>query len=301
MPLPSELAWLIPVLPLAGACFVGFLLISFKLTMNRLSKPVSFLLVSCVGAAAVLSYALLAEQRAGTAASKVIFDWPGLTDLNLQIGFVVDGIGAEMLALISTAGMLLMLSAHIYMVGKKNYVSFFTYLGFFTSALLGLALSPNLLEMFVFWLLVGISSSLLVGFWYDTNGSSKTTQNIFLVDRLGDVGFLLGSLGLFWVTRSFGFDETGSLLEEAIVSGKLSNPMTLLLCLLMIMGPIAKLIEFPLYIWRPDVLKAPVPVSALIHATTLVAAGVFVVARIEPVLAAGASALPGTVLANLFV
>ena len=301
MPLPSELAWLIPVLPLAGACFVGFLLISFKLTMNRLSKPVSFLLVSCVGAAAVLSYALLAEQRAGTAASKVIFDLPGLTDLNLQIGFVVDGIGAEMLALISTAGMLLMLSAHIYMVGKKNYVSFFTYLGFFTSALLGLALSPNLLEMFVFWLLVGISSYLLVGFWYDTNGSSKTTQKIFLVDRLGDVGFLLGSLGLFWVTRSFGFDESGSLLEEAIVSGKLSNPMTLLLCFLMIMGPIAKLIEFPLYIWRPDVLKTPVPVSALIHATTLVAAGVFVVARLEPVLAAGASALPGTVLANLFV
>lgn len=180
-------------------------------------------------------------------------------------------------------------------------MSFFTYLGFFTSALLCLALSPNLLEMFVFWLLVGISSSLLVGFWYDTNGSSKTTQNIILVDRLGAFGFLLGSLGLFCVTRSFGFDESGSLLEEAIVSGKLSNPMTLLLCFLMIMGPIAKLIEFPLYIWRPDVLKTPVPISALIHATTLVAAGVFVVARLEPVLAAGASALPGKVLANLFV
>lgn len=180
-------------------------------------------------------------------------------------------------------------------------MSFFTYLGFFTSALLGLALSPNLLEMFVFWLLVGISSYLLVGFWYDTNGSSKTTQKIFLVDRVGDVGFLLGSLGLFWVTRSFGFDESGPLLEEAIISGKLSNPTTLLLCFLMIMGPIAKLIEFPLYIWRPDVLKTPVPASALIHATTLVAAGVFVVARLEPVLTAGARALPGTVLANLFV
>ncbi len=301
MPLPSELAWLIPVLPLAGACLVGLLLISFKLTMNRLSKPVSFLLVSCVGTAAVLSFALLAEQRAGTAATKVIFDLPASTDLHLQIGFAVDVIGAEMLSLISTAGMLLMLSAHIYMAGKKNYVSFFTYLGFLTSALLGLALSPNLLEMFVFWLLVGISSYLLVGFWYDTNGSSKTSQHIFLVDRIGDVGFLLGSLGLFWVTRSFGFDESGSFLEEAIISGKLSNPTTLLLCFLMIMGPIAKLIEFPMYVWRPDVLKTPVPFSALIHATTLVAAGVFVVIRLEPVLAAGARALPGTALSNLLV
>ncbi|WP_241467000.1 MULTISPECIES: proton-conducting transporter membrane subunit [unclassified Prochlorococcus] len=289
------------MLPLAGACLVGLLLISFKLTMNRLSKPVSFLLVSCVGTAAVLSFALLAEQKAGTAATKLIFDLPGLTDLHLQIGFAVDVIGAEMLSLISTAGMLLMLSAHIYMAGKKNYVSFFTYLGFFTSALLGLALSPNLLEMFVFWLLVGISSYLLVGFWYDTNGSSKTTQNIFLVDRIGDVGFLLGSLGLFWVTRSFGFDESGSFLEEAIISAKLSNPTTLLLCFLMTMGPIAKLIEFPMYVWRPDVLKTPVPVSALIHATTLVAAGVFVLVRLEPLFAAGARALPGTALSNLLV
>ncbi|HGY5542291.1 MAG TPA: proton-conducting transporter membrane subunit [Prochlorococcus sp.] len=299
MPSSSEIAWLIPVLPLSGACFIGLLLISFNLTMNRLSKPVSLLLASCVGSAAVLSYTTLAEQLAGADDIEVLINLPGIENLPLQIGFSVDVIGAEMLSLISTTGVLLMVFAHIYMTKRKGYVHFFIYLGFFTSTLLGLALSPNLLEMYVFWVLMGISSYLLIGFWYDPKGIAKTAQKVFLIDRIGDVGLLIGCLGLVWKTGSLGFNDIGSCLQEAISAGNISNLTVIVLCVLLVMGPIAKSIEFPLYVWRPDSLTTSVPISALIHAITVAGVGIFVFTRIQPVLTAGTTAFANSNLAQL--
>ncbi|HGY5535687.1 MAG: proton-conducting transporter membrane subunit [Prochlorococcus sp.] len=299
MPSPSEISWLIPVLPLAGSCLIGILLVSFSLTMNRLSKPVSLLLTSCVGTAAVLSYTALAEQLKGADDVEALLNLPGVENINIQIGFGLDTIGAEMLSLISTTGVILMVSAHIYMNRKKGYAHFFTYLGFFIGALLGLVLSPNILELYIFWVLVGISSYLLTGFWYDPKGLSNTAKNVFLVDRIGDIGLLIGGLGLFWKTGSLGFDEIGSRLQEAISGGNLSNPTALLLCFFLVMGPIAKSIEFPLYIWRPDTLTTSIHVSAVIHAATVVAAGVFVIARLQPVFIAGTTVVTTTNLSNL--
>jgi len=283
MPSPAELAWLIPVLPLAGACLVGLGLISFNRTVNRLRKPVALLLISCVGAAAVLSYAVLAQQLAGAGPTEVLFNWASAGSFNLQMGFRVDALAAVMLALVTTIAVLVMVYSDGYMAHDKGYVRFFTYLALFSSSMLGLVISPNLLEIYVFWELVGMCSYLLVGFWYDRDGAANAAQKAFVVNRVGDFGLLLGILGLFWATGSFGFEEIGTRLQEAVAGGSVSNTVAVILCLLVFMGPMAKSAQFPLHVWLPDAMEGPTPISALIHAATMVAAGVFLVARLQPV------------------
>jgi NAD(P)H-quinone oxidoreductase subunit 5 len=285
MPSASELAWLIPVLPLVGALLTGLGLITFNRTVNRLRKPVAVLLISCVGAAAVLSFAVLAEQLAGAGPREVLFDWASAGTFNLQMGFRVDALGAVMLSLVTTIALLVMVYSDGYMAHDKGYVRFFTYLALFSSSMLGLVISPNLLEIYVFWELVGMCSYLLVGFWYDRDGAANAAQKAFVVNRVGDFGLLLGILGLFWATGSFGFEEIGSRLSEAVAGGSVSNGVAVLLCLLVFMGPMAKSAQFPLHVWLPDAMEGPTPISALIHAATMVAAGVFLVARLQPVYA----------------
>ena len=283
MPSAAEIAWLIPVLPLAGACLVGLGLISFNRTVNRLRKPVAVFLLSCVGAAAVLSYAVLAEQLAGAGTTELLFNWASAGTFNLQMGFRVDALAAVMLALVTTIAVLVMVYSDGYMAHDKGYVRFFTYLALFSSSMLGLVISPNLLEIYVFWELVGMCSYLLVGFWYDRDGAANAAQKAFVVNRVGDFGLLLGILGLFWATGSFGFEEIGSRLQEAIAGGSVPGWAAITLCLLVFMGPMAKSAQFPLHVWLPDAMEGPTPISALIHAATMVAAGVFLVARLQPV------------------
>jgi len=281
----AALAWLIPVLPLAGACLVGLGLISFNRTINRLRKPVAVFLISCVGASAVLSYTILAQQLAGAGASEMLFNWASAGTFNLEMGFRVDPLGAVMLALVTTIALLVMVYSDGYMAHDKGYVRFFTYLALFSSSMLGLIISPNLLEIYVFWELVGMCSYLLVGFWYDRDAAANAAQKAFVVNRVGDFGLLLGILGLFWATGSFGFEEIGFRLQEAVAGGSLPNAAAILLCLLVFMGPMAKSAQFPLHVWLPDAMEGPTPISALIHAATMVAAGVFLVARLQPVYA----------------
>ncbi len=283
MPSAAELAWLIPVLPLAGACLVGLGLISFNRTINRLRKPVAWLLISCVSAAAVLSYAVLAQQLAGAGPTEVLFNWASAGSFNLQMGFRVDALAAVMLSLVTTIAVLVMVYSDGYMAHDKGYVRFFTYLALFSSSMLGLVISPNLLEIYVFWELVGMCSYLLVGFWYDRDGAANAAQKAFVTNRVGDFGLLLGILGLFWATGSFGFEEIGLKLQEAVAGGSVSNTVAVILCLLVFMGPMAKSAQFPLHVWLPDAMEGPTPISALIHAATMVAAGVFLVARLQPV------------------
>jgi NAD(P)H-quinone oxidoreductase subunit 5 len=283
MPSAAELAWLIPVLPLVGAALSGLGLLTFSRTVNRLRRPVALMLISCVGAAAVLSFAVLLEQIGGAGSTEVLFNWASAGSFNLQMGFRVDALGAVMLSLVTTIALLVMVYSDGYMAHDKGYVRFFTYLALFSSSMLGLVISPNLLEIYVFWELVGMCSYLLVGFWFDRDGAANAAQKAFVVNRVGDFGLLLGILGLFWATGSFGFEEIGSRLQEAVSSGALPTGIAVLLCLLVFMGPMAKSAQFPLHVWLPDAMEGPTPISALIHAATMVAAGVFLVARLQPV------------------
>jgi NAD(P)H-quinone oxidoreductase subunit 5 len=281
----ADLAWLIPLLPLLGACVTGLGLLSFNRTVNRLRKPVAWFLITCVGASAVLSFAVLAQQLAGAAPREVLFDWSTAGTFSLQMGYRVDALGAVMLALVTTIALLVMVYSDGYMAHDKGYVRFFTYLALFSSSMLGLVISPNLLEIYVFWELVGMCSYLLVGFWYDRDGAANAAQKAFVVNRVGDFGLLLGILGLFWATGSFGFEEIGLRLQETVADGRVSQVVAVILCLLVFMGPMAKSAQFPLHVWLPDAMEGPTPISALIHAATMVAAGVFLVARLQPVYA----------------
>ncbi len=278
----AEIAWLIPLLPLVGAVVSGLGLISFNRAMNRLRKPIAITLLACVGASAVLSYAVLVEQVSGAPTIEHLFVWASAGDFILPMGYVIDPLGAVMLALVTTIALLVMIYSHGYMAHDEGYVRFFTYLALFSSSMLGLIISPNLLEIYVFWELVGMCSYLLVGFWYDRDGAAHAAQKAFVVNRVGDFGLLLGILGLFWATGSFDFNGIAIGLSDGVSSGNIPMWAALTLCFLVFMGPMAKSAQFPLHVWLPDAMEGPTPISALIHAATMVAAGVFLVARLEP-------------------
>ena len=282
MPQASEIAWLIPVFPLVGAVLSGLGLISINQKINNSREIVSISLISFVGISAVFSYKALIEQVNGYKAVEKLFVWASAGDFTIPMGFVLDPLGSVMLALVTTITLLVMIYSHGYMAHDKGYVRFFTYLALFSSSMMGLIISPNLLEIYVFWELVGMCSYLLVGFWYDRDGAAHAAQKAFVVNRVGDFGLLLGILGLFWATNSFDFNEIATGISQSISENSLPMWAALVLCFLVFLGPMAKSAQFPLHVWLPDAMEGPTPISALIHAATMVAAGIFLVARLQP-------------------
>ncbi len=282
MPQASEIAWLIPVFPLIGAVLSGLGLISINKKINNSREIVSVGLISLVGISAVISYKALIEQVSGYQPVEKLFVWANAGDFTIPMGFVLDPLGSVMLALVTTITLLVMIYSHGYMTHDKGYVRFFTYLALFSSSMMGLIVSPNLLEIYVFWELVGMCSYLLVGFWYDRDGAAHAAQKAFVVNRVGDFGLLLGILGLFWATNSFDFNEIAAGISQSIAENSIPIWAALLLCFLVFLGPMAKSAQFPLHVWLPDAMEGPTPISALIHAATMVAAGIFLVARLQP-------------------
>ncbi len=282
MPQASEIAWLIPVFPLIGAVLSGLGLISINKKINNSREIVSVGLISFVGISAVISYKALIEQINGYRSVEKLFVWANAGDFTIPMGFVLDPLGSVMLALVTTITLLVMIYSHGYMAHDKGYVRFFTYLALFSSSMMGLIVSPNLLEIYVFWELVGMCSYLLVGFWYDRDGAAHAAQKAFVVNRVGDFGLLLGILGLFWATNSFDFNEIATGISQSISDHSIPIWAALLLCFLVFLGPMAKSAQFPLHVWLPDAMEGPTPISALIHAATMVAAGIFLVARLQP-------------------
>ena len=282
MPLASEIAWLIPVFPLIGAVLSGLGLICVNKKINNSREIVSISLISFVGVSAVLSYKSLFEQINGYQSVEKLFVWASAGDFTIPMGFVLDPLGSIMLTLVTTITLLVMIYSHGYMAHDKGYVRFFTYLALFSSSMMGLIISPNLLEIYVFWELVGMCSYLLVGFWYDRDGAANAAQKAFVVNRVGDFGLLLGILGLFWATKSFDFNEIALGVSHSVSENSLPVWAALLLCFLVFLGPMAKSAQFPLHVWLPDAMEGPTPISALIHAATMVAAGIFLVARLQP-------------------
>ena len=282
MPQASEIAWLIPVFPLIGAVLSGLGLICVNKKINNSREIVSISLISLVGISAVISYKTLIEQINGYRLVEKLFVWASAGDFTIPMGFVLDPLGSVMLSLVTTITLLVMIYSHGYMSHDKGYVRFFTYLALFSSSMMGLIISPNLLEIYVFWELVGMCSYLLVGFWYDRDGAANAAQKAFVVNRVGDFGLLLGILGLFWATKSFDFNQIALGISQSVSENSLPIWAALLLCFLVFLGPMAKSAQFPLHVWLPDAMEGPTPISALIHAATMVAAGIFLVARLQP-------------------
>jgi NAD(P)H-quinone oxidoreductase subunit 5 len=278
-----EYAWLIPVLPLIGAMLLGIGLISYGETVSKLRKVSAAFIVSLTGAGMVLSFALLWSQVQGHESYQRIIEWASAGDFRLTMGYTIDHLTALMLVIVTTVAFLVMVYTDGYMAHDPGYVRFYAYLSLFSSSMLGLVVSINLIQVYIFWELVGMCSYLLIGFWYDRKAAADACQKAFVTNRVGDFGLLLGILALYWSTGSFEFDVIGERLETLVTSGNLSIGLVSLFAILVFLGPVAKSAQFPLHVWLPDAMEGPTPISALIHAATMVAAGVFLVARMFPV------------------
>jgi NAD(P)H-quinone oxidoreductase subunit 5 len=283
MELIYQYAWLIPVLPLLGAMIVGIGLISFNKATNGLRQVNSIFIVSLIGTAMVLSFAILWSQFQGHAPYTRMIEWASAGDFHLSMGYTVDHLTALMLVIVTTVAFLVMIYTDGYMAHDPSYVRFYAYLSLFSSSMLGLVVSPNLVQVYVFWELVGMCSYLLIGFWYDRKSAADACQKAFVTNRVGDFGLLLGILGLYWATQSFDFVIMGDRLQELVQTGAISGGLAALFAVLVFLGPVAKSAQFPLHVWLPDAMEGPTPISALIHAATMVAAGVFLIARMFPV------------------
>ncbi|MCL4531914.1 MAG: NADH-quinone oxidoreductase subunit L, partial [Actinobacteria bacterium] len=276
-----EYAWLIPVFP-----FAAFVLISF---VFRPWKQFS----GYVAVAGILASFLLAvpvfQQVLGGAHIEKAFTWLPLAGSSngLEIGFLVDPLTAIMLIVVTSISFLVILYSQGYMHGDPGYSRYFAFISLFCVSMLGLVLANNLLVLYMFWEGVGLCSYLLIGFWYQKPSAAAAAKKAFIVTRFGDFGFLIGILLLF--TRAGTLDFTK--IEQMIAAGRFDPGFMSLVGILIFCGAVGKSAQFPLHVWLPDAMEGPTPVSALIHAATMVAAGVYLVARTFPIFEAGPTAM----------
>lgn len=220
------------------------------------------------------------------------FTWLPLGDLHFDLGFMLDPISAMMLIVISTVSLMVHIYSFGYMHGEKGFQRYYAYLSLFTMSMLGLVVATNIFQMYLFWELVGVSSYLLIGFYYPLHAAVAASKKAFIVTRFADLFFLIGILIFGYYTQSFSFSFVENLqmaagatpflpvdTAKAVAAGGFILPTALVL---MFIGGAGKSAMFPLHIWLPDAMEGPTPVSALIHAATMVVAGVFQIARLFP-------------------
>jgi NADH-quinone oxidoreductase subunit L len=271
---------LIPLLP-----FTGFLIAGLfgKYLKERAAIPA----VAGVFGAFVFSLSALVDVISGILVDENLYSWITIGNLNITVGFQIDQLTAVMLMVVTTLSTLIHIYSIGYMHGDKGFARFFAYLELFTFFMLVLVMANNFLLMFVGWEGVGLCSYLLIGFWYEKKSATNAGIKAFVVNRVGDFGFVLGMMLIFVTFGTLDFTD----LFKALSTPAASQNITLLgiemsiitlICLLLFVGATGKSAQLPLYVWLPDAMEGPTPVSALIHAATMVTAGVFMVARCAP-------------------
>ena len=272
--------WLLPAVPLA----VSLLLLSLTTSQRSLAGP-----LAVAGQVVALGLALGAfGATLGVPGYRTLqnFTWFQFGEQSLRLGFVLDPLAGVMLVMITFVSLWIFVFSIGYMATDEHFVRFFAYLSFFSAAMLGVVVANSLLLLFVCWELVGLASYLLIGFWIHRPSAAAAAKKAFITTRIGDLGFFLGMLWLY--------QRSGSLLFYDGGKGALENPALAslgatasLIALLIFCGAAGKSGQFPLHVWLPDAMEGPTPVSALIHAATMVAAGVFLVARVYPIFSLG--------------
>jgi NADH-quinone oxidoreductase subunit L len=269
-------AYIIPFLPL----------LSFFVNIavgKRLPRKGDWLSLATIGAGLVMSIVIFFEVfRIYDPNFKyhVVVPWLSLNGrFVINAGILVDNLTAVMLVVVSLVSFLVHLFSVGYMHGDPKYSRFFAYLSVFSFSMLGLVLAESFFFIYIFWELVGFSSYALIGFWFEKKSAADAGKKAFIVNRIGDFGFLLGWLLLFATTGVLGYDEV----FRAIGDGKISGTLLTVAGIGIFCGAIGKSAQFPLHVWLPDAMEGPTPVSALIHAATMVAAGVYLVGRVYPI------------------
>lgn len=290
MDVRTQFALIILLLPLAS--FV--LQIFFG---RRLGPKGVWISVAALGVTLILALSMLTMVLLGTPMHHYPeITWFSLGDFTLTLGFQMDNITVVMLVVVGIISSVVHLYSVEYMRGDVRYTRYFGYLGLFTFSMNGIVLAHSLVMMYVFWELVGLSSYLLIGHWFEKDSAANASKKAFLTNRVGDIGMFIGILLLWSVTGTFTFQ---GLFEQVSVEGGIlfGGQMGLLSVagILIFMGAVGKSAQFPLHIWLPDAMEGPTPVSALIHAATMVAAGVYLMVRMFPILTPDALLVVATI------
>ncbi len=273
----SLLPWFILLLPLASASVI----ILFTRRFKRVS---SFISVATAVAGFVASF-LLFRQAGPSAAPLTWIDFPGV--FTVPLGFSLDGLSKTMLLVVTGVGSLIHIYSLGYMRDEEGQSRYFAALSLFMFAMIGIVLANNFVMLFIFWELVGFTSYVLIGHWFDRDAAAEAAKKAFLTNRVGDFGFMLGILMIWMPTRSIVFQD----IEAAMPQTGLTPGYLTIAALLIFCGAAAKSAQFPLHVWLPDAMEGPTPVSALIHAATMVAAGVYMLVRVAFIIQASPDAL----------
>jgi len=271
---------LIPLLP-----FTGFLIAG--LFGKYLKERAAVIAVAGVFGSFVLAVSAFIDVLGGTLIDENLYSWITIGSLNINVGFQIDQLTVVMLMVVTTLSTLIHIYSIGYMHGDKGFARFFAYLELFTFFMLVLVMANNFLLMFVGWEGVGLCSYLLIGFWYEKKSASDAGIKAFVVNRVGDFGFVLGMMLIFVTFGTLDFTDVFKAVSSPAAAQTIDllgieMSVITLICLLLFVGATGKSAQIPLYVWLPDAMEGPTPVSALIHAATMVTAGVFMVARCAP-------------------
>jgi NADH-quinone oxidoreductase subunit L len=272
--------WLIPAVPLAASLLI------LGLGRSRRTDAAALAIIGQIVALALAVAAFLPTLQSPGYRAIRNFTWFTFGDNALRLGWVLDPLAAAMLVMITLVGLCIFIFSIGYMADDKDFSRFFAYLSFFSAAMLGVVIANSLLLLFVCWELVGLASYLLIGFWIYKPSAAAAAKKAFITTRIGDLGFFLGILWLYGGSGTLLFYDDGRGCLESAALLALGASATFV-ALLIFCGAVGKSGQFPLHIWLPDAMEGPTPVSALIHAATMVAAGVFLVARVYPLFSLG--------------
>ena len=288
-------SWLIALVPLVSALLIIFLTHKCRTTSALLSIGAVF--YGLIHSVLILYLSYTNPERT----LEINFPWIHAGSFKLFVGYLVDPLCAMMLVVVCSVSFFVQVYTHGYMKDDTNYSKFYAYLSLFTFSMLGLVFSTNLFESYIFWELVGVCSYLLIGFWWYKPSAANACTKAFVVNRIGDAGLLIGLLMLYFSTQNFwqgkttlAFSELKNAIDFVISSGILPVVGVVsitTIALFVLMGPMAKSAQFPLHVWLPDAMEGPTPISALIHAATMVAAGVYLIARSYPLYVAAPFAM----------
>jgi NADH-quinone oxidoreductase subunit L len=280
---------LIPMLPFTGFLIAGLL-------GKYLKEKSAYVAIAGVAGAFLLSLSTFLDVLGGRIIDENFYTWISVGTFSANVGFQIDQLTAVMLLVVTTLSSLIHIYSVGYMHGDKGYARFFAYLNLFTFFMLVLVMANNFLLMFVGWEGVGLCSYLLIGFWYEKKSAADAGVKAFVVNRVGDFGFVLAMLLIFATFGTLHFAEvfkavaTQAANHSYIILGGEISVITLI-ALLLFLGATGKSAQLPLYVWLPDAMEGPTPVSALIHAATMVTAGVFMVARCAPIFSLSPAAM----------
>ncbi|MHB0885375.1 MAG: NADH-quinone oxidoreductase subunit L [Bacillota bacterium] len=273
-------AWLIAALPLLASLAIIFF-------GRRFKNGGDFIGIAAIAVSFVLSLLVFGQLASGAEPYRFTFTWLNLGGVQIQNGIAVDNLTALMLVVVTMVSMLVQIYSRGYMHGDVRYTRYYATLSFFTFSMLALVLADNLLLLYIGWELVGLSSYLLIGHWFENPGPRYASMKAFITTRIGDVGLFIGIIILYLSTGAFGFPEVAA----GVAAGKISGTLLTVAAILVFSGAVGKSAQFPLHVWLPDAMEGPTPVSALIHAATMVAAGVYLVARSYGIFAGSPTAL----------